>query len=198
MDGKALRIRPSEALYLYERLVLYRRPKETACRYAIQRLREKYGTGFLTEVIAHSPSGGTEGEARRDFFERVLQECLEKDGRMTYEEWGYRFDFLNGSYAWDGKELRVTPREAVFLYERTVLCLQNRRGLRRYTEGNILHCIRKRFGRRFLHEIFPNEETENDIAAILRHQAEKSRGLSVAASTGGAKPNILSEETRDE
>jgi hypothetical protein len=62
MDGKKLRIRPSEELYLYERLVLYKPPKETTCRYALQRLREKYGSAFLEEAIVHNPSGGVEGE----------------------------------------------------------------------------------------------------------------------------------------
>jgi hypothetical protein len=185
MDGKNLRIRPAEELYLYERLVLYKRPKETTCRYAIQRLRERYGADFLAEVFEHSPSGGMEGKMRRGAFERILQEYLEKDGRMGYERWGYHFDFLNGSYTWSGKELRVTPREAVFLYERLILCLRGRHGLRRYTESNILCIIRKKFGRRFLHEIFPNEETANDIAAVLRQRAEKLKGSSVAVSTDG-------------
>jgi hypothetical protein len=185
MDGNKLRIRPAEELYLYERLVLYKRPKETTCRYAIQRLRERHGADFLAEAVDHSPSGGVEGRMRREVFERVLQEYMEKDGRTGYEKWGYRFDFLNGSYAWDGEELRVTPREAVFLYERLILCLQGRHGLRRYTESNVLCIMRKKFGRRFLHEVFPNEETANDIAAILRQRAEKLKGSSVTVSTDG-------------
>jgi hypothetical protein len=132
-----------------------------------------------------------EGKAKRSFFERVLREYLEKDGRMAYEKWGYYFDFLNGSYIWNGEELRVTPREAVFIYERAVLRLQDRRGIHRCTEGNILYLMRKKFGRRFLHEIFPNEETKNDFTAILRHQAEKSSGPFVAASTDTPKPDTL-------
>jgi hypothetical protein len=51
MDGQRLDMKPSEELYLYERLVLHKPPKGTVCRYAIQRLRERYGTDFLTEVI---------------------------------------------------------------------------------------------------------------------------------------------------
>jgi hypothetical protein len=185
MGGKKLHIRPSEELYLYERLVLYRLPKETTCRYAIQRLRERYGADFLAGVVGHSPSGGVEGSLRREAFERILQEYLEKDGRTGYEEWGYCFDFLNGSYTWSGEELRVTPKEAVYLYERLILCLRGRRGLRRYTAGGTLYDMRRKFGRRFLHEIFPNEETDNDIAAVLRQRAEKLKGSSVVISTGG-------------
>jgi hypothetical protein len=176
MGGKKLHIRPSEELYLYERLVLYKPPGETTCRYAIQRLRERHGADFLAEVFEHAPSGGVEGKIRREAFERVLQEYLEKDGRMGYEKWGYCFDFLNGTYIWDGGELRITPKEAVFLYERLILCLQGKRGSRRYTEGSTLYAMRKKFGRRFLHEIFSNEETANDIAATLRHRAAKSAG----------------------
>jgi hypothetical protein len=191
MDGKKLRIRPSEALYLYERLVAHKPQKETAYRYAIQRLREKYGSDFLAEVIAHSPSGGAEGDIRRGMFEDILQGCMEKDGRTVYEKWGYYFDILNGSYTWNGEELYVTPREAVFLYERAVLGIRNRHGLRRYTAGSILYDMRKKFGRRFLHEIFPNEETENDVAAILRHQAEQSKRLAVTDLADLSKPDIL-------
>jgi hypothetical protein len=110
---------------------------------------------------------------------------------MVYEKWGYRFDFLNGLYTWNSEELHVTPREAIFLYERTVLCLQNRREIHRYTKGNILCAMRKKFGRRFLHEIFPNEETKNDFMAILRHRVEKSSGPSVSASTDSPKPDIV-------
>jgi hypothetical protein len=173
MGGKKLRVRPSEELYLYERLVLYKPPKETTCRYAIQRLREQYGADFLVEAFEHSPSGGAEGKIRREGFERILQEYLEKDGRMGYEKWGYRFDFLNGSYTWDGEELCITPKEAVFLYERLILRLRGRHGLRRYTEGSTLHDMRRRLGRRFLYEVFPNEDTANDIAAVLRQRAER-------------------------
>jgi hypothetical protein len=178
MDGKKLCIRPSEELYLYERLILHKLPKETTCRYAIQRLRERHGPDFLAEVFKHSPSGGVEGKMRRELFEQVLQEYLEKDGRTVYKKWGYCFDYLNGSYTRDGEELHVTPREAVFLYERTVLNLQRKRGIRRYTAGNVLCVMRKKFGRRFLHEIFPNEETDNDFKAIIRQQAAKSEGAS--------------------
>jgi hypothetical protein len=175
MDGKKLRIRPSEELYLYERLVLYKPPKETTCRYAIQRLRERHGADFLGEAFEHSPSGGAEGKIRREAYERILQEYMEKDGRMGYERWGYRFDFLNGSYTWYGEELRITPKEAVFLYERTVLCLRGRHGERRYTEGSTLCYMRWKFGRRFLHEIFPNKKTDKDAAIILRQQAERTK-----------------------
>jgi hypothetical protein len=185
MDGRNLRIRSAEELYLYERLVLYKRPKETVCRYAIQRLRERHGADFLAEAFEHSPSGGAEGKIRREAFERILQEYMEKDGRTGYERWGYRFDFLNGSYAWYGEELSVAPKEAVFLYERLILCLQGRHGLRRYTEGSTLHAMRKKFGRRFLHEVFPNEETANDIAAVLRQRAEKLKRSSATVSTDG-------------
>ncbi|MDR1073825.1 MAG: hypothetical protein LBL45_09160 [Treponema sp.] len=66
MDGRKLRVRPSEELYLYERLVLCKPPKETTCRYAVQRLRERHGADFLAEVFEHSPSGGAEGKTRRD------------------------------------------------------------------------------------------------------------------------------------
>jgi hypothetical protein len=191
MNGKKLRIRPSEELYLYERLVLYRPPKETTCRYAIQRLREKYGPDFLAEVLECRSSGSTEGKLRRESFERILQEYLEKDGRTGYEKWGYNFDFLNGLYTWNGEDLRVTPKEAVFLYERAVLCLQGRRGRRRYTPGSTLYDMRSKFGRRFLHEIFPNEETDRDFAAICRQQAAKSKGASAAASTDESKPGTL-------
>jgi hypothetical protein len=175
MDGKKLHIRPSEELYLYERLVLHKRPKEVTCRYIIQRLRERFGADFLAEAFEHSPSGGVEGKIRRAAFERILQEYLEKDGRTAYEKWGYHFDFLNNSYIWDGEELRVTPKEAVFLYERLVLRLQGRHGLRRYTEGSTLYSMRKKFGRRFLYEVFANEETASDIAAVFRQWAERPK-----------------------
>jgi hypothetical protein len=59
MYGEALYIRPAEELYLYERLVLYKPPKETVYRYAIQRLRERHGADFLAEVLsAVSPAAG--------------------------------------------------------------------------------------------------------------------------------------------
>lgn len=45
-----------------------------------------------------------------------------------------------------------------------------------HTPGNVLHVMREKFGRRFLHEIFPNEETAADFTAILRQQAAKSEG----------------------
>jgi hypothetical protein len=173
MDGKKLRMSPSEELYLYERLVLYKLPKETTCRYALQKLRERYGADFLAEVIGGSPSGGMEGTIRREALERILQKYLEEDGRMEYEKWGYHFDFLNGSYTWDGEELRITPKEAVFLYERLVLRLQSKHGLRRYVAGNTLYDMRKRLGRGFLHEIFPNERTAADIAAAIRQWEER-------------------------
>jgi hypothetical protein len=116
-----------------------------------------------------------EGKMRREAFERILQEYMEKDGRMAYMKWGYHFDFLNGSYIWDGEELHVTPKEAVFLYERTVLCLQGRRGVRRYTAGSTLHDMREKFGRAFLYELFPNERTANDVAATLRQFSGSGR-----------------------
>jgi hypothetical protein len=188
MDGKRLRITPAEERYLYERLVLYKPPKETAYRYAIQRLRERHGADFLAEVFTHGPSGGAEGTVRREAFERILQEYLEKDGRTAYIKWGYRFDFLNGSYAWDGGELHVTPKEAVFLYERTVLGLRGRRGKHRHTAGSTLYDMRRKFGRRFLHEVFPSEETPRDAAAIGRQQAANVRG---AASTDGQTSGTL-------
>jgi hypothetical protein len=178
MDGEVLHVRPAEALYLYERLVLYKQPKETAYRYAIQRLRERYGTDFLAEIVGHNPSGGTEGKLRRAAFERILQDYLEKGGCMAYAEWGYRFDFLNGSYTWDGEELRVTPRDAVFLYERLILGLRGKRGLHRYTVGSVLFDMRKRFGRQFLQEPFQN----------------KGIGAGFAASTDGPKPAMLQKE----
>jgi hypothetical protein len=140
-------------LYLYERLVLHKPPKETTCRYSIQRLRERHGAGFLEEIFGHGHAGGSEGKARREAFEQVLQEYMEKDGRTAYEEWGYRFDFLNGSYTWDGEDLRITPKEAVFLYERAVLRLQGKRGVRRYAAASTLCDMRKRFARAFLREL---------------------------------------------
>jgi hypothetical protein len=155
VDGKKLRIRPAEELYLYERLVLRKRPKEATCRYAIQRLRERHGADFLAEAVCHSPSGGIEGSVRREGFERALRKYMEKDGRTAYEEQGYRFDFLNGRYTWNGDELRITPKEAVFLYERAVLRLRNSREQRRCTEANTLYHMRKKFGSVFLNEIFP-------------------------------------------
>jgi hypothetical protein len=157
MDGKELSIRPAEELYLYERLVLYKPPKETMCRYAIQRLRERYGTDFLAEAVQHGPSGGTEGHIRKEVFERALQKYMEEDGRTAYEEYGYHFDFLNGRYRWYREELRVAPKEAVFLYERTVLRSRLGRKGCRYTEANTLHGMRKKFGRGFLREIFPGQ-----------------------------------------
>jgi hypothetical protein len=172
MDEKKLRVRLAEELYLYERLVLRKRPKETTCRYAIQRLRERYGTHFLGEVIGHSPSSGLEGLIRREAFERILHEYMEKDGRMGYEKWGYYFDFLNGRYTWDGEELRITPKEAVFLYERVILGLRGKHGRQRYAAGSTLYDMRKKFGRGFLHEVFPNERTAYDIASTLRQRAE--------------------------
>jgi hypothetical protein len=190
MDGKKLRIRPAEELYLYERLMLYKPPKATTCRYAIQQLRKRYGTDFLAEVFVCSASTGVEGHMRKGLFDRILQEYLEKNGEMTYEKWGYRFDFLNGSYTWNGEELRVTQREAVFLYERTVLRLQGRRGVRRYTVGSTLYDMRKKFGRRFLHELFPNEETAKDAATVIRQRGAKAQAPS-AASTDGQKSDIL-------
>lgn len=158
VDGRNVRMRPSEALYLYERLVLHRRPMETMYRYAIQRLREQYGADFLAEIFEHSPSGGLQGRIRREAFERILQEYLEKDGRMVYEEWAYHFDFLNRSYIWDGEELRITPKEAVFLYECTILHLQGKRKVHRYTAGSTLYDMRKKFGSEFLGELFPNKQ----------------------------------------
>jgi hypothetical protein len=140
IDGRKMLLRASEMVYLHECLVLYRRPKETTDKYAIQNLRERYGADFLEEVIAHSPSGGVEGKTRKEVYERALQEYLEKDGRTAYEKWGYFFDFLNDAYTWHGEELRVTPREAVFLYERTVLYVQNERRIHRCTEGSRLVC----------------------------------------------------------
>jgi hypothetical protein len=124
MDGQKLCIRPAEERYLYERLVLHKPPKETTCRYALQHLRERYGADFLAEAFECRLSS-----ARGNTYEQLLQEYMEKDGRVGYEAWSYRFDFLNGSYTWNGEELNVSSREAVFLYERTVLCLQGIRGV---------------------------------------------------------------------
>jgi hypothetical protein len=183
MGGEKLCIRPSEELYLYERLILYKRPKETTCKYAIQRLRERYGADFLAEVIDHSPSGGMEGKTRREVYERILQEYMERDGRMAYMKWGYHFDFLNGTYTWDGEELCVTPKQAVFLYEHLVLCLHGKRRVQRYAIGSALYDMRKKFGRTFLHEIFSNEETAKDIAATIRQQTAGLKAAPIAAST---------------
>jgi hypothetical protein len=143
MDGKKLRLTPAEELHLYERLVLRKRPKETTCRYALQRLRERYGPDFLGEAIGHGPSGGMEGAVRKEGWERILQEYMEKDGRMAYENRDYHFDFLRGSYTWIGEELRVTPKEAVYLYERAILRLGSKRGAKRYAEGNTLCFMRR-------------------------------------------------------
>jgi hypothetical protein len=178
MDGEKLRVRPAEELYLYERLVLRKRPKETTCRYAIQRLRERYGEHFLGEVIGHSPSSGLEGLIRREAFERILHEYMGKHGRMEYEKWGYYFDFVNGRYTWNGEELRITPKEAVFLYERVILGLRGKHGRQRYAVGSTLYDMREKFGRGFLHEVFPNERTAHDIAATLRQRAEDLNGAS--------------------
>jgi hypothetical protein len=155
MGGKKLRLTPAEELHLYERLVLRKRPKETTCRYALQRLRERYGADFLGEAIGHRPSGDTEGVAGKEGWEQILQDYMEKDGRMVYENWGYHFDFLLGSYTWNGGELRVTPKEAVYLYERTILRLGKKRGEKRYAEGSTLCYMRDKFGAGFLRELFP-------------------------------------------
>jgi hypothetical protein len=117
----------------------------------------------------------------------MVQEYMEKDGRTAYQKWGYRFDFLNGLYTWDGEELRVTPKEAVFLYERLVLGLQGRRGRHRFTAGSTLYDMRRKFGRRFLHEAFPNEARVKAVAAILRQR----EGPPVAASADGQKSDTV-------
>jgi hypothetical protein len=152
--GEKMRVTPAEELYLYERLVLRKRPKDTTCRYAVQRLRERYGPGFLAGYIQRSWSNGAEADKRREAFGKALREYIEKDGRAGYKERGYDFDFLNGCYMWDGEELRVTPKEAVFLYERLVLRLRGRRGAYRRTEGGTLCNVRKKFGEKFLRDAF--------------------------------------------
>jgi hypothetical protein len=161
MDGQALRIRPSEKLYLYERLVLCRQSKEVTCRRAITRLRENCGEDFLAEVVEHCPARGTEGALRREGYMRVLQNYMEKDGRMAHEQGGYSFDFLNGVYTWNGEVLHITPVEAVFLYERAVLRLQEKKGSYRHTYPSVLQQMRKRFGGRFLAELFPLRKRKN-------------------------------------
>jgi hypothetical protein len=118
---------------------------------------------------------------------------MEKDGRTEYEECGYCFDFLNGSYTWNGEALRVSLREAVFLYERTVLRLQGRHGVHRHTAGNVLCIMRKKFGRRFLYEMFPNEETDKDVAAGIKQRTAKPEADPVSASTDGTKPGNIME-----
>jgi hypothetical protein len=154
MDGEKLRIRPAEALYLYERLVLKKHPGGTTCRYAVQRLRERFGPEFLVEYI---DSKRPERKIRDSSFTRTLRTLMEKDGRTAYSEWGYEFDFLNGVYRWEGTELRVTPVEAVFLYERTVLGLRgrNKGAAGRAAGSGVLYTMRKKFRREFLGELFP-------------------------------------------
>jgi hypothetical protein len=83
---------------------------------------------------------------------------MEKDGRMGYEKWGYYFDFLNGRYTWDGEEPCITPKEAVFLYERVILGLRGKHGRRRYAAGNTLCDMRKEFGRGFCTRCFQTRE----------------------------------------
>jgi hypothetical protein len=185
MDGRSIFIRPAEELYLYERLVLRKPPKETTYRYALQRFRERYGADFLAEVFERRPSVSV--------FEHYLQEYLEKDGRTEYAQWGYHFDFLNGSYTWNGEALRISSREAVFLYERAVLRLQGRHGVHRHTAGNVLCIMRKKFGRRFLYEMFPNEETDKDVAAVIKQRTTKPEAGPAYASTDGTKPGKLIE-----
>jgi hypothetical protein len=153
MDDKELHITPAEECYLYERLVLYRQPQFTTCRYAIQQLRKRYGSDFLAECIKNSQTYGEEGRIRREAFERILWEYIKKDGRAGYQERGYEFDFLNGRYTWYGEVLRITPREAVFLYERLVLRLRNKRKAHRYAEGYILAAMRNKFGLSFLQDV---------------------------------------------
>jgi hypothetical protein len=151
-DGKPLYIRPAEELYLYERLTMNKTPKETTCRYAIQRLRERYGAEFLAEIFYRCPSRGVGIKARNGYFERVLQEYME------YEERGYRFNFLHGTYTWNGDELSVMPKEAVLLYERTVLGLRGNQGVCRHGGAETLYRMRKKFGDTFLRERLPGRK----------------------------------------
>jgi hypothetical protein len=173
MDGRNILIKPAEELYLYERLILLKRPKETTCRYAIQRLREQYGADFLAEIFENRPSGSGD-----NIFQQALLGYMAKNGITAYKKWGYCFDFLNGSYRWHREELRVSPKEEVFLYERTVLRLRGKRSVHRYATGNVLSVMRKKFGQRFLREVDANEKTEEGLAS---------------ASTDGTKPDIIIE-----
>jgi hypothetical protein len=144
--GKKLHVTPAEALYLYERLLLEKTPKETTCRYAIQRLRERYGAEFLDEYI---DSKKPETVIRNEAYKQILQDLMAEDGRMAFIERGYKFDFLNSVYTWDGEKLHVTPKEAVYLYERCILGLWGRKkpDVRRYADGGVLHKMRKKLQR---------------------------------------------------
>jgi hypothetical protein len=60
-------------------------------------------------------------------FQKELEECVRKNGCAYYEMGDYSFRFGCGKddseYKWKGRRLRITPCEALYLYQRLVMGL---------------------------------------------------------------------------
>jgi hypothetical protein len=96
------------------------------------------------------------GPAGGGRYRALLESAVASSGIDRWEGDGYRFSFRNGEYCWNGRKLKITPREAFYLYERLVQKIPPSSTV----SVQALYSLRKKYGSGFLREMFPYREVK--------------------------------------
>jgi hypothetical protein len=97
-------------------------------------------------------------------FQQKLAKAMQEDGRTSWEQGDYSFRFSyakeGGVYKWKGERLRISPREAYYLYQRLVLGLSAGRA----HCATALYVMRSRYGLEFLRDVLGGGESRRGPA----------------------------------
>jgi hypothetical protein len=114
-------------------------------------------------------------------FHRELEKAIQKEGNASWVAGDYSFRFSRYKewcrYTWKGRALHITPREALYLYQRLVLGLKP--GQTRNPE--VIGTLRGKFGLKFLQDVLGRTEHNK---AVSEKAGKESRGRSGRRSKG--------------
>jgi hypothetical protein len=91
------------------------------------------------------------------YYSELLRNAIASTGVGKWEAHDYRFLFSDQMYYWKEREIKITPAEALHLYERLILLVP----LSSAVSTGAMHQMRKRHGNSFLGEVWPYRPSHN-------------------------------------